>query len=142
MTVENNKYVQISSTMFIVGLIFAFIGFCLFLAKGIEFLEYIFSQYGTYIVISFFFIPCVVHSISNVLSPSSNYFIREAPFFLPIGFFAILILPFFDKNGYPTINSEGGLIYYTFLSIPAMLLASDLIAFIIKKLGGKSKSMR
>ena len=142
MTVENNKYVQISSTMFIVGLIFAFIGFCLFLAKGIEFLEYIFSQYGTYIFISFFFILCVVHSISNVLSPSSYYFIREGPFFLPIGFFAILILPFFDKKGYPTINSEGGLIYYTFLSIPAMLLASDLITFIIKKLGGKSKSMR
>ncbi|MDY6856797.1 MAG: hypothetical protein SWO11_19245 [Thermodesulfobacteriota bacterium] len=125
---------------FVVGSFFAFVGFCLLLAKGIEFLEYIFSQYGTYIFIAFFLIPCLVHSIWRISSPFSHYFVKEAPFFLPLGFLALLLLPLLDKNGYPALSSMGGLVYFTFLSIPAMLLTSDLVAWAITKVSGRPKS--
>jgi hypothetical protein len=111
------------------------------LALGTEFLEYIFSQYGTYILIAFFLIPCIAHAIYNIIEYSDYYFIKEAPFGLPIAFLVILIMPIFDKNGYPLLRSEGGLIYYAFLSIPVILVVSDLFAWVAIKLCRKQKTV-
>ena len=137
----SNKYVKLSVTIFIVGAVFAFVGFCVFLALGIEFLEYIFNQYGTYILIAFFLIPCLLQAVYNIIGYSDYYFIREAPFFIPIAFLILLIMPLFDKNGYPLLRSEGGLIYYAFLSIPVILLVGDLITWVATKLRSKKKAV-
>jgi len=76
----------------------------------------------------------IINCIYHIYSPSKSYFIKEFPFFIPIAFLILLILPLFDKDGYPILMSEGRLIYYTFLSIPPMLLFSDLLVWVILKL--------
>jgi hypothetical protein len=124
--------VELSGNVFAIGLILAIIGFYVLLFWIIDITEYIIGGYGIYIFAGFFLVLSLLGGISNY--GDETYFIQRNPYMLTFGFLVLLLLPLFAKESYPSLDTKGGLIYYTFLLFPGILLTSDLFKLMIKKL--------
>ena len=118
--------VKISSLAFGLLIIFAVIGVSVVIGFGIDIVEPIFIRYGTYFLCGFFLLAAALQVFFALLGLGGGYFLREMPFIIPAFLAFMILFPLFIGT-YPSINTDGGKYYYTFILTSVLLLLSNLI---------------
>lgn len=136
---RDHRYFEwVEQRSFLILIIFSIIVFSVLAAIGINILEYVLRKYGIYIFCGFLLVATTLQGIYSWIGVGSRvYNVKEFPLLIWAFPLFMIVFPLLGKNGYPSINTDGGLIYYALLALPFILLIGDIILWLKNSIGHK-----